>query len=95
LVADEKLLVGYNVVVSTAEKILSAALELSTRDRARVAHELLRSLDEALDEDAAEAWTEELRRRLRQVRDGEVEPLSLDEVKRRIAERRAARRAAR
>jgi putative addiction module component (TIGR02574 family) len=95
LVADEKLLVGYNVVVSTAEKILSAALELPTRDRARVAHELLRSLDEALDEDAAEAWTEELRRRLRQVRDGEVEPLSLDEVKRRIAERRAARRAAR
>lgn len=83
---------GYNIQVSSAEDILSAALELPTRERARVAHELLRSLDEAEEDGAGEAWTEELRKRLQQVKDGEVEPLNLEEVKRRFAERRAARR---
>lgn len=79
--------------MASAEKIIEDALELDEKDRARVAHELLRSLDDAEDAGAVEAWTDELRRRLREVEDGSVELLSLDEVKRRMAERRAKRRA--
>jgi putative addiction module component (TIGR02574 family) len=43
------------------------ALRLSVRDRARLAHRLLESLDEAAGEDPAEverAWKEEIERRV-------------------------------
>jgi len=39
-----------------------------------------------------EAWASEVSRRLQEVRDGSAELVSLDEVKRRMQERRAARR---
>ena len=41
----------------------------------------------------SEAWASEISRRLQEIRDGTVELVSLDEVKRRIQEERAARRA--
>ncbi len=44
-------------------RVLEDALTLPVQDRARVAHELLRSL-EAEDPDAAAAWTDEIRRRV-------------------------------
>jgi len=50
-------------------------------------------LDGADESGTVDAWTEELRRRVREIEDGSVELLSLDEVKRRMAERRAKRRA--
>lgn len=40
----------------------------------------------------SEAWASEVSRRLQEVRDGSAELVSLDEVKRRMQERRAARR---
>lgn len=79
--------------MASAEKILADALELDERDRARVAQELLRSLERGADDGVVDAWTDELQRRLREVEDGSVELLSLDEVKRRMAARRARRRA--
>lgn len=79
--------------MASAEKILADALALDEKDRARVAHELLQSLEGAEESGASGAWTDELRRRLSEIEDGTVELLSLDEVKRRMAERRARRRA--
>ena len=79
--------------MASADMIIEQALELDEKDRARVAHELLRSLDGADESGSVDAWTEELRRRVKEIEDGSVEVLSLDEVKRRMAERRAKRRA--
>ena len=42
------------------ERLLTSALALTLRDRAMIAHELLLSLDEGVDGDAAEAWVAEL-----------------------------------
>jgi putative addiction module component (TIGR02574 family) len=79
--------------MASAEQVLSDALALSTEDRAKVARELLRSLDDSGDEGAFDRWTDELRSRLQDVDEGRVSTLSLEEVKRRMAARRAARRA--
>ena len=73
--------------MASADKVLAEALDLPTEARARIAHELLRSLDEEPEEprDVTEAWTGEIARRLQEVIDGSVELMSLDEVKRRTA----------
>jgi hypothetical protein len=57
----------------TDNDLFSGALSLPVRDRARLAHELLRSLDESDESDAAGAWLEEIERRAREVRDGHVD----------------------
>jgi hypothetical protein len=60
----------------TMEEIRSEALRLSAQERARLAKELITSLDEleAEDEAAVEAaWRDETRRRLEQFRRGELE----------------------
>lgn len=77
--------------MASADKIIADALELDEKERARVAHELLRSLDHGEDEDAVDAWTDELRRRLQEVKDGTVELDDWDDVRRRLAARRANR----
>ena len=59
----------------TLERIRDEALRLSAQERARLARELISSLDEleAEDEAAVEAaWREEVRRRLEQYRRGEI-----------------------
>lgn len=56
----------------TDNNLFAGALSLPARDRARLAHELLRSLDESDDSGAAEAWIKEIERRAREVRDGHV-----------------------
>jgi putative addiction module component (TIGR02574 family) len=87
--------VGYNDRMASAEKVLTDALALPANDRARVAQALLRSLDEGDEEDAADAWRDELQRRLDDLDAGRVTPLSVDDLKQRMADRRAARLARR
>ncbi len=77
--------------MASAEKIIEDALELDEHDRARVVDVLLRSLGPVEDEGVIDSWTSELGRRLREVEDGSVELIRLDEVKRRMALRRTAR----
>jgi hypothetical protein len=75
----------------TIEQIASEALQLDEKDRARLAHQLLVSL-EATVEDRAEiekAWVEEALRRDAELESGEVEEIPGEEVFRRI---RASRR---
>ena len=56
-----------------AEKdILAGALKLPLRKRAKLARDLLRSLDEGEDVDAESAWLEEIRRRMAEVETGAV-----------------------
>jgi putative addiction module component (TIGR02574 family) len=60
-------------MASVSDKdVFSDALSLPARERARLAHELIVSLDEADDPGAAEAWVAEIERRAREVESGSV-----------------------
>lgn len=54
------------------ESIATGALKLSASDRARLAHTLVASLDEVVDDDAEAAWDREIARRMRAIRKGKV-----------------------
>ena len=59
--------------MTTLSEILSAALALPADSRAEVAHRLLLSLEAAEhDSDVDQAWADEIRRRLRAIRDGQA-----------------------
>jgi putative addiction module component (TIGR02574 family) len=71
------------------DRLEAEALELPARERARLAHRLIASLDEDADEDPAEverAWKEEIQRRLEEYRAGAVQAIPASEV---FAEARA------
>ena len=61
-------------------KILGAALELPAADRARLAVELDASLEDASPEEIERAWTRELAKRLRDVREGRVRLVPAEKV---------------
>lgn len=60
------------------------ARELAPEDRARLAEELLASLETDADPEVDAAWDEELRRRIAEVESGAVELVPADEVFARI-----------
>jgi putative addiction module component (TIGR02574 family) len=71
-----------------ASQLLEKALTLSTEDRGALVDRLIKSLDEgAADEDAEEAWSEEIKRRVDDVRSGRVAMIPGDEVRRRLGRR--------
>jgi hypothetical protein len=74
--------------------LLGAVLELPTKERARIAHELLLSLDDEQGDEAIDerAWLAELDERRRQAESGEVEMLDRAGFHEAIARRRDARR---
>jgi putative addiction module component (TIGR02574 family) len=78
------------------DDLLVEALRLARVDRARVAEELLSSLEES-DEDVAAAWATELERRSREVAEGRVQTTSWEtaraEILRELEQRRALRTA--
>jgi hypothetical protein len=66
-------------------RVLEDALTLPVEDRAKVAHELLRSLEPAdADGEVAAAWTDEIRRRIDEVEAGAAELHDLDTVRARL-----------
>ncbi len=67
--------------------LLSNALALPVRERAKIAHELLLSLDDGADADAAEAWIAELEQRAQEARSGSVATDEWATVKARLSER--------
>jgi putative addiction module component (TIGR02574 family) len=69
---------------STAE-LLKQALALPADARAAIAESLLASLDEGVDENAAEAWRLEIGRRAEELKSGTVQALPWSEVKARGA----------
>ena len=62
----------------STDELLAEALRLTRVDRARVAEELLSSLEES-DEEVATAWATELERRSRDVAEGRVQTTSWDD----------------
>jgi putative addiction module component (TIGR02574 family) len=73
-------------------KVLDEALELSPVDRALIAAELDASLEDASLEEIEKAWTKEIDKRLRDVREGRVKLVPAAKVFRDARKRlRAAR----
>ena len=58
--------------MTEAEEIKVKALELSDKDRAELAHLLLVSLDEDVEEGVEAAWDEELDKRVREIDSGQA-----------------------
>jgi hypothetical protein len=59
-------------VTEAAEEIKLKALELSDKDRAELAHLLLVSLDEDVEEGVEAAWDVELDKRVREIDSGQA-----------------------
>ena len=62
------------------ESITSAAMTLSERERAKLAHDLVASLDGPADISVAEAWDTEICRRINDIESGKTELLDADEA---------------
>jgi putative addiction module component (TIGR02574 family) len=78
----------------STDDLLAEALRLSREERARVAAELLSSLEE-MDEEVVAIWAEELLRRSADVRAGRVSPVSWTTARQEILTELADRRARR
>ncbi|MGH7587576.1 MAG: addiction module protein [Gemmatimonadota bacterium] len=70
-----------------ATEILREALDLSPEARAALAGSLIVSLEEQVDEDAEQAWVEEIARRVAEVDSGNVELVPWAEARRRLRRR--------
>lgn len=75
----------------SSDEILPAALALSAKERAKLAREILQSLQDP-DVDAEAAWIEELDRRAQQVEDGTAQLVDWDVARDQIAQGLKARR---
>lgn len=71
--------------------MLADILRLPPEERARLALELIRSLDGQADPDAARAWEAEIDRRATEVEAGTAATMTLDEYRAHVRARRAAR----
>ncbi len=69
---------------SGTKKLLEEALKLPDQARAALAGSLLESFDKTVDPDAEYAWSEEIRRRLREIDSGKVKTVSWSEARRKI-----------
>ena len=74
-----------------AVDVFTEIFRLPAEPRAKLALELIRSLDGERDVDAAEAWDEEIERRAAEVEAGTAETMTFDEYRSHIRARRAAR----
>lgn len=74
-----------------AADVLTEIFRLPAEQRAKLALELIRSLDSEHDADATDAWDEEIERRAAEVEAGTAETMTLDEYRSHIRARRAAR----
>ncbi len=72
------------------EKLRSEVLALSELERAQLAYELVRSLDEPADSDAVSAWEKEILKRLRAVDTGKAKLVDIDELRDRLEKRLSA-----
>lgn len=71
----------------TIERLRSEALALSEPERAKLAHDLIESLDAPADEGVEEAWDREIVRRIAQIDAGQAKLLNRDEFRKKIRER--------
>jgi putative addiction module component (TIGR02574 family) len=67
-----------------AADLLREALSLPQEQRAALIDSLLESLDSHVDEDAEEAWRQEIYRRLQQIDSGAVQLIPWEDAERRL-----------
>jgi putative addiction module component (TIGR02574 family) len=70
-----------------ADRLFQEAMKLPPEARAALAGSLIESLDLNVDEDAEAAWAAEIAKRIRELDEGAVRPISWAEVRRRIIDR--------
>jgi len=75
---------------ATLDKLRSEVLALSELERAQLAYELVKSLDEPADPDAGSAWDIESLNRLRAIDTGTARLVDRDELRRRLEKRLSA-----
>ena len=63
------------------------ALHLPVKERARLAHRLLESLDDLPESDSDRLWADEAARRAKEIDDGKVELVSAEELEQRVQAR--------
>jgi putative addiction module component (TIGR02574 family) len=80
-----------NIVDVGATDILADILRLPPEERARLALELIRSLDGESEADAVQAWDAEIQRRADEVDGDSAETMTLDEYRAHVRQRRAGR----
>jgi putative addiction module component (TIGR02574 family) len=69
-------------------EVLEKALTLSTQERGLLIDRLIESLDEGpAEEGVEEAWADEIKSRVDEIRSGKAEMIPGDEVRRRLAAR--------
>jgi putative addiction module component (TIGR02574 family) len=71
----------------SAEKVLAEAMKLTAEERARIAAELIASVDGEPDADASRAWAAEIDRRVQRVREQGATGEEWRTVHERIADR--------
>ncbi len=76
-----------NETGSAVEQLTHNALELPVRERARLAHILIASIDEKSEEDISFAWDVELENRVREIQTGKVTGIPAEEVFAKIKEK--------
>jgi putative addiction module component (TIGR02574 family) len=62
------------------KQLMHDALELSVKERAKLAHILITSIDEMSDENVSSRWDDELKKRVREIREGSVKGIPAEEV---------------
>jgi putative addiction module component (TIGR02574 family) len=62
------------------EALKAAAMTLSERERAKLASDLMASLDGPREKDVMDAWDVEICRRINEIEAGEVDLLDVEEV---------------
>jgi putative addiction module component (TIGR02574 family) len=67
-------------MTTLVEELVQRARALSAPDRARIADELLASLDEDSDSESEAAWEQEIRRRVDEIKSGKAKLISAEQV---------------
>lgn len=66
------------------EFLLNEALSLSSSERANIAHCLISSIDEPVEENVDQEWIGLAKKRLLELKNGEVKPVSWNEIKEKV-----------
>ncbi|MGD2092055.1 MAG: addiction module protein [Candidatus Aminicenantes bacterium] len=74
-------------MTTTLKQLTHDALELPVEERARLAHDLIASIDESTDIDMSSAWDEELKKRVRDIKQGRVKGIPAEEVFAKLVEK--------
>jgi putative addiction module component (TIGR02574 family) len=66
--------------MKATDALMEQALRMSAKQRARLAHVLIQSLDTESDPDAGQQWDAEIARRVEEIRAGRVTGIPADKV---------------